>query len=164
MATKKEMENEVVIPGFLRFSKVLVWIMYFWVLIGVISLTLRTILLALSANTSAGFANFVITISNDYMQPFRGIFTGREVGETGYLDVSAIFAIIVYLFIAWGFHALIDFVQNKIDFSEQEQKDAIRKRKLEAQRQEALRAQQKRTEALKRSKTTTTTTVSKKSV
>jgi len=88
--------------------------MYFWVMIGVVSLALRVFLLAFSANMTAGFANFVLRVSNDYMEPFRGIFTGRGVGETGYLDVSALFAIIVYLFVAWGFKALIEFVDHKI--------------------------------------------------
>jgi uncharacterized protein YggT (Ycf19 family) len=105
---------EIKVPAYLTFSKVLVWLMYFWVMIGVVSLALRVFLLAFSANMTAGFANFVLRVSNDYMEPFRGIFTGRGVGETGYLDVSALFAIIVYLFVAWGFKALIEFVDHKI--------------------------------------------------
>lgn len=129
MAQAKK-QQDIEIPGYLKLSKVLVWLMYFWVMIGIAFLSMRVFLLAFSANLSAGFANFVMEVSRDYLAPFRNIFTSREVGSTGYLDVSALFAIIVYLFIAWGFKALIDYVQNKIDVSKAEQKQQL----LQAQR------------------------------
>ncbi len=116
--------DEIEVSGFLRFSKVISWLMYIWVMIGVVALGLRVFLLAFSANTATGFANFVMEVSGDYLRPFRGIFELREVGETGYLDVSAIFAIIIYLFVAWGFKSLIEYVQDKIDTSKREQKEA----------------------------------------
>ncbi len=134
-------EQEIVIPGFLKVSKIAVWVMYFWVTIGIISLLLRVFLLAFSANTATGFANFVMEVSNDYLQPFRGIFPSKEVGTTGYLDISALFAIVVYLFVAWGFRALIDYVQNKIDAETAIQKEAIAKR----ERAEVLAVQSKKT-------------------
>jgi len=121
MAQRKKAEEEIVIPSYLKFSKVIVWILYFWVMIGVISLSLRVFLLAFSASPAAGFVDFVYSVSNDYLQPFRGIWPPRPVSETGYLDIAAIFAIIVYLFIAWGFRSLIDYVQSKIDKSMAEQ-------------------------------------------
>lgn len=124
-------QYEIKIPAYLTFSKVLVWLMYFWVMIGVVSLALRVFLLAFSANMTAGFANFVLKVSNDYMEPFRGIFTGRGVGETGYLDVSALFAIIVYLFVAWGFKALIEFVDHKITEDKLKQRELLAKQERE---------------------------------
>lgn len=125
--------DEVIVPTGLKFSKVIVWAAYFWVLIGVIALSLRVFLLAASANTEAGFANFVMRVSGDYLEPFNGIFSGRGIGETGYLDVSAIFAIIVYLFVVWGFKSLIEYVQGKIDADKNAQalKIAEAKRKAE---------------------------------
>lgn len=130
-------ENEINIPSYLKVSKVVSWLFYFWVLAGIAFLTMRVFLLATSANLNAGFSNFVWQVSQDYLEPFRGIFPPRELGETGYLDVSALFAIVVYLFLAWGFKALIDYVQNKIDLSTAEQKAQIRK--LEAQQAAAQR-------------------------
>ncbi len=138
MATNNQ-KNEVVTPGYLKISKVVSWLFYFWVLIGIAFLAMRVFLLAASANMGAGFSNFVYTVSQDYMQPFRGIFPTKQLGETGYLDISALFAIIVYLFLAWGFKALIDYVQGKIDVNIAEQKEQIRK--LEAQRMAAQRTQ-----------------------
>lgn len=113
----KSNQSKIELPAYLKLSKVLVWIMYFWVLIGIISLVLRTLLLAFSANPTAGFSQFIAKVSNDYMQPFRGIFPPHSIGETGYLDVSAIFAIVVYIFVAWGVSSLIGYVQNKIDIT-----------------------------------------------
>jgi uncharacterized protein YggT (Ycf19 family) len=125
-------EDEIVVPGYLKFSKVIVWLLYFWVMIGVVSLSLRVFLLAFSASTQSSFVEFVYKVSSDYLQPFRGIWPPRTVNETGYLDVAAIFAIIVYLFIAWGFRALIDYVQGKIDATVAEQEKEILSPKLRA--------------------------------
>jgi uncharacterized protein YggT (Ycf19 family) len=138
MANKKD--EEIVIPGFLKVSKIVVWVMYFWVTIGIISLLFRVFLLATSANTAAGFGNFVMNVSADYLQPFRGLFPPKDVGTTGYLDVSAIFAIIVYLFVAWGFKTLIDYIQSKIDLEIATQKSQIAK----AERAKALEMQAKK--------------------
>lgn len=114
-------DNKIVIPGYLRISKVIAYIMYVWVLIGVISLTLRTFLLAFSANPTTPFVKFVYNTSADYLNPFRGIFAPKAIGETGYFDVAAMFAIIIYLFIMWGFSSLIHYLQFKIDMSVKEQ-------------------------------------------
>lgn len=133
-------QQEIVVPKYLKFSKIISWFMYFWVMFGVITLSLRVFLLAFSADTSAGFANFIMRTSGDYLEPFRGIFVGSDVGETGYLDVAAIFAIVVYLFIAWGFNALTDYIQNKIDTTQEEQRKAIKKAELN--RKLALREKQ----------------------
>jgi len=140
VAQSKSKDEEIIIPTKLKFSKVIVWVMYVWVLIGVIALSMRVFLLAFSASTAAGFTEFVMRVSADYLEPFRGIFPAGEVGETGYLDVSAIFAIIVYLFILWGFRSLIDYVQNKIDVDKAMQSHKITeaKRLAELARQEDL--------------------------
>lgn len=159
MATQNSEEIET--PTGLKFSKVIVWIMYVWVLIGVISLTLRVLLLALSASTTAGFTNFVLNVSNDYLQPFRGIFPTKPLGETGYLDISSLFAIIVYLFILWGFRSLIDYVQNKIDLDKELQasKIAEAKRLAEVARLEEIdrQANEELKEILKPAKKATVT-------
>lgn len=143
MAEAKKTDG-IQVPGYLKFSKIIVWLLYFWVMFGVIMLVLRVFLLAFSANMSAGFSRFVARTSDDYLEPFRGIFTGREVGETGYFDVSAVFAIIVYLFIAWGFHSLIDYLQGKVDESKRQQKEEMLKEERKADR-EALAKNRKST-------------------
>ena len=132
MAANQQNQDEVVVPSYLKVSKIAAWLFYFWVVAGIAFLIMRVFLLATSANMTAGFSNFVLQVSDDYLEPFRGIFPPSNFGETGYLDVSALFAIIVYLFLAWGFKALVEYVEGKIEVSKAEQKEKIRK--LEAQR------------------------------
>jgi uncharacterized protein YggT (Ycf19 family) len=111
MATK---QNEAEIPAYLNIGKVLTYAMYGLVIFAEIMLAFRVFLLAFSANASSPFVEFIYRTSADFLQPFRGIFPPRAVGETGYLDVSALFAIIVYALIAWGFSALIGYINHKI--------------------------------------------------
>lgn len=142
MAEKKQ---EVETPGYLKISKIVVWFLYFYILIGIISLVLRVILLLFSADRTVGFSKLVGEISGEYLQPFRGIFPPKEIGETGYLDVSAMFAILVYLFVLWGVHSLVNYVQNKIDVNREEQELRI----AELKREKELAAKQKTTAAKK---------------
>lgn len=111
MATVKKSE----VPGYLSVSKVLVYAMHAFVVFGIIMLGFRVFLLAFSAQPGSAFVDFVARTSSQFLQPFRGIFPPAPVGDTGYLDVAAIFAMIVYGLIAWGFSALIVYVQSKID-------------------------------------------------
>lgn len=133
-----QQKNEVVTPGFLKISKIVVWFLYFYILLGIVSLTFRVFLLLFSADSSAGFYKFVFNVSSDYLQPFRGLFPTKPVSETGYLDVSALFAILVYMLILWGVHSLINYVQNKIDISRAEQEKEL----AEIRRQQELAARQ----------------------
>lgn len=137
----RTIQEQIEVPSALRISKVVVWSFYIFIIIGIISLLLRVLLLLFSADQSAGFSELVATISNDFLQPFRGIFPPRKVGETGYLDVSALFAIIVYLFVLWGAKSLVEYVEGKIDISKAEQKERLlelqsysRARELEVRR------------------------------
>ncbi len=109
------MQQEIKIPSYLKISKIIAYIMYAWVFFGGIVLALRVFLLAFSANTSTPFVDFIYRTSSDYLEPFRGIFPSKSIGETGYLDIASIFAIIIYLLIGWGFSTLIHYVQTKID-------------------------------------------------
>lgn len=101
------------LPAYYKIGKIIAYAMYLWVIFGIIMLGLRVFLLAFSANSSTPFVNFIYTTSQSFLNPFRGIFPPKSVGETGYLDVAALFAIIIYALLGWGFKALIDFVQAK---------------------------------------------------
>lgn len=130
---QKIYDPSVKTPGFLKLSKIAAWLMYAWVLFGIIMLAFRVFLLAFSASTASGFFQFVINTSNQYLNPFRGLFPPHPVGSTGYLDVSALFAIIVYIFVAWGFSALMNYIQGKIDLSKETQQRALDEAKRQKQ-------------------------------
>lgn len=124
MAVKKpsyEEDTEVgELPKPLRISNIIVRVVYFWTIFGVITLSLRTVLLLFSANPATRFVTFIYETSDRYLAPFRGIFPSRNVGETGYLDVSAFFAIIIYLLFLWGIVTLIHYVEQKMAEAESE--------------------------------------------
>jgi len=108
MATDKEK-----LPAYFTIGKVISYAMYIWVIFGIIVLALRVFLLAFSASAVAPFVKFIYTTSESFLNPFRGIFPVKPIGETGYLDVAALFAIIIYALIGWGFKALVDYIQAK---------------------------------------------------
>lgn len=110
-----EYSNEVHIPGYLSVSRIVAYIVYAWAFVAAILLTLRVFMLAFSANVNTPFVEFVYRTSADYMAPFRDIFPVKPVGETGYFDVAALFAIIMYLLLAWLISSLIRLIQFKID-------------------------------------------------
>jgi uncharacterized protein YggT (Ycf19 family) len=109
------MDKEIKVPVYLSAGKIISYALYAWVIFGIIVLLLRTFLLAFSANADTPFVNFVYNTSTTFLQPFRGIFPPKTVGYTGYLDVAALFAAIMYGLIGWGFSALIHYFQAKID-------------------------------------------------
>ncbi|HMS23868.1 MAG TPA: YggT family protein [Candidatus Saccharibacteria bacterium] len=108
-------QQKTEVPTYLNVGKILTYAMYAYVMFGIIVLGLRVFLLAFSASPDAGFVEFIYKTSSDFLQPFRGIFPPRAVSETGYLDVSAMFAMIIYGMIAMGFSSLIGYIQSKID-------------------------------------------------
>lgn len=110
MATSTKQE----VPAYLNVGKILTYAMYALTIFAEIMLAFRVFLLAFSANRGTPFVEFVYNTSADFLAPFRGIFPTKAVGETGYLDVAALFAMIVYGLIAWGFSALIGYINHKI--------------------------------------------------
>lgn len=106
------MSTPVTDPVALRTEKALLllgravaYLAYAWLVLVDILLMFRVFLLLFAANPDTPFAHFVYTTSADVMEPFRGLFPPHPVQTTGYLDVSALFAIIVYtllvFLVAW---------------------------------------------------------------
>lgn len=126
---------KVEIPGYLRISKIIAYLIYFWVILGIVSLVLRVLLLLFAANPSTPFVEFIYRVSSDYLEPFRGIFPSKSLENGSYLDVASIFAIVVYLFLMWGASALVSYLQYKIDTSRYQQE-----KEIERMRQEKLAA------------------------
>ena len=78
-----------------------------------VMLLFRVFFLLFSANPSTPFVQWVYNVTNDLIAPFRGIFPIKPVGETGYLDISAIFAIIFYLILSAVITNLIHYLDAK---------------------------------------------------
>jgi len=119
-------KDQVRIPGYLRISKIAAYVLYAWTIFGVILLGTRIFLLAFSANATTPFVEFIYRTSADYLAPFREIFPPKTLGETGYFDVAALFAIFMYLLFMWGASALIHYIQRKIDDDTANQEERYR--------------------------------------
>ena len=64
------------------------------------------------ANPSSGFAQWIYRSASRVTAPFRGIFPSHVNGNS-VLDVSLLFAIIMYALFALLVHALVDFIERR---------------------------------------------------
>lgn len=106
--------------SFIKFSRVISYTIYAFVVIAVVSLAFGFFLLLFGANAETPFVKFIYNIAYEFMQPFRGIFPPKSVGETGYFSTTALFAIIVYLMAGAGLQSLISYINVKMIKHEKE--------------------------------------------
>ena len=111
MAKDKPSDTTLV---FIKVSRVITYLVYAYTLIAMIFLGLAFVLELFSANYATPFVKFVYNGSYDFLQPFRGIFPGHNVGETGYFNSSALFAMLMYGLFAIALHALISYLTAKM--------------------------------------------------
>jgi hypothetical protein len=91
-------------------SRALGYAVYAYLIVTEIVLALGFVLLLFGANPEPAFVQAVYRSLDRAMEPFRGIFTSIQLGQTGndveaVLDTSVLFAMIVYGMFAWGVHA-----------------------------------------------------------
>lgn len=74
-----------------------------WYILGLLDIILafRFVLKSLGANSSAGFSNFIYTISYPFASPFLNVFKTSKV-EGSVFEWATILAMLVYALIAWG--------------------------------------------------------------
>lgn len=100
--------------GFIKFARVLTYLVYAYAIIATVFLLFGFFLLLFGANQNTPFVNFVYNISAHFLKPFRGIFPGQTVSDTGYFDSAALFAIIFYGIFAMAIHSLIQYITLKM--------------------------------------------------
>lgn len=100
--------------GLLVLGRMVAYLAYAWLVFVDVLLIFRVFLLAFAANPNAGFARFIYTTTADVMAPFRGLFPPHPVQSTGYLDVSALFAILVYTLLVFVLGAFVDWMSWKL--------------------------------------------------
>lgn len=79
----------------------------FFVGLAVIILGLRVIFRLFDANGASGFVEWVYDTSGTLLDPFRGIFPNVQVDPGNVLDVSALFAMLMYAIIGYALSWLI---------------------------------------------------------
>jgi Na+-translocating ferredoxin:NAD+ oxidoreductase RnfA subunit len=105
-------------------SKILLWVVYVWVVLNLILLFLAFWLRLFGANPQAEFTQWVYRSVSRSMAPFRGIFEPIVLSDQSVLDTSLLFAMIIYGVVALLLRAGIDWVSEFV---------AKRRRRLEAE-------------------------------
>jgi len=106
------------------FGRALGYLVYFFVTLALIVLAFGFFLLLFGANPDAAFAEWVYRALNRVMAPFRGLFEPVQLNGDSILDVSILFAMIVYGIVAMALRALIDWLTYRIDLIRQREAHA----------------------------------------
>jgi uncharacterized protein YggT (Ycf19 family) len=99
-----------------RVARALTYLVYAFVLVALILLVLGFFLLLFGANPDASFAEWVYRSLTRVMAPFRGLFEPVKLDGRSVLDVSILFAMIVYGIAALLLRALIDWLTVRIAY------------------------------------------------
>ena len=97
-------------------GRAIVWLVYAFALVATVIATLAFVLQLFGADPSSGFAQWVYRSASRVTAPFRGIFPTHTNGNS-VLDVSLLFAIIMYALFALLVSALIDYIDRRRDES-----------------------------------------------
>ena len=97
-----------------RLARALTYLVYAFVLVALVLLLFAFFLLLFGANPDAPFAEWVYRGLGRVMAPFRGLFEPVPMDGRSVLDVSVLFAMIVYGLAALGLNALIDWLTTRI--------------------------------------------------
>jgi F0F1-type ATP synthase membrane subunit a len=89
--------------GVARISQVIDYL--FFVLYAL--LAMRFLLALLAARSSAGFVQFIVTVTNPFYEPFRGIVASPRTDGGHTLMVPLVIAIIVYILLHLGINGLL---------------------------------------------------------
>jgi uncharacterized membrane protein len=76
-------------------------------------LALRFLLALLAARSSAGFAQFIVTVTNPFYSPFKGIVASPATGSGHTLMLPLIIAIIVYLLLHLAINGILRIIAHR---------------------------------------------------
>ena len=97
-----------------QLARALTYLVYGFVLVAMVLLLLGFFLLLFGANPDAPFAEWVYRGLERVMAPFRGLFEPVPLDGRSVLDVSILFAMIVYGLAAFALKAAIDWLSDRI--------------------------------------------------
>ena len=100
--------------GTMQIARALTYLVYAWVIVSLVILTFGFLLLLFGANPDAGFAAWVYRGLERVMAPFRGMFEAVRLDGRSVLDVSVLFAMIVYGIVAMVLHGLIGWLTERV--------------------------------------------------
>ncbi len=118
----------------LRAAKAVVVLVYVFVLIDLVLLTLGFFLRLFGASTDAEFTRWVYRNVDRIMEPFRGMFPSHAVSDVSVLDTSLLFAMVVYTILGIAVHALVEWLTSKIVNLRERDRIAARERRARRRR------------------------------
>lgn len=98
----------------LRIARGVVLFVYVVVFVNLVVLSLGFLLRLFGASTDASFTRWVYRNVDRIMEPFRGMFPSQAISDRSVLDVSLLFAMIVYAVVGIALHALVTWLAAKI--------------------------------------------------
>jgi len=98
--TEREVERA---RGVARISQIIDYL--FFVLYALLGL--RFLLALLAANSKAGFVQFIVTVTNPFYEPFRGIVSSPRTNDGHTLLMPLVIAIVVYLLLHLAINGLL---------------------------------------------------------
>ena len=104
--TEREVERG---RGAARVSQIIDYI--FFVLYALLGL--RFLLALLAARSSAGFVQFIVTVTNPFYSPFKGIVSSPTTGGGHTLMVPLVIAIVVYLLLHLAINGLLRMIAHR---------------------------------------------------
>src|SRR5262245_43654302 len=97
-----------------KVAKVLLWVVYAWLIVNLIILLLAFVLQLFGASPTASFVEWVYRSALRTMAPFRGMFESVPLSGQSVLDTSLLFAMIIYGLAALALRAAIDWLTRLI--------------------------------------------------
>jgi uncharacterized protein YggT (Ycf19 family) len=91
-----------------RIARALTFLVYAFVIVALIILLLGFVLELFGANPNAPFAQWLYRGLKRVMAPFRGLFEPVELDGRSVLDISILFAMLVYGIVGLALHAFIE--------------------------------------------------------
>lgn len=108
-------------------AKVVVVFIYVVVIVNLVLLTLGFVLELFGASTDAEFTRWVYRNVERVMDPFRGMFPSHAVTDQSVLDVSLLFAMIVYAIAGIALHTLVAWLTGKLSALRRQQQATLRR-------------------------------------
>ena len=96
-----------------KVAKVLLWVVYAWLIVNLVLLALAFVLLLLGASPTASFVDWVYRSVSRTMAPFRGMFEPIPLSGQSVLDTSLLFAGIIYSLAALAIRAAITWLTER---------------------------------------------------
>lgn len=93
-------------------QSILEGIVNFFVGLAELILALRVLFLLVGANPGSSFVSWIYKTSDTLLSPFRGIFNGQSISRGHVLDITALFAMLMYALFGFLLDALLHMLSN----------------------------------------------------